>query len=253
MTTLTGKLNGKTALITGGNSGIGLETARRFIAEGAKVIITGRREAAVKQAAQELGPQATGLVADVSDLKAISQLYQQVQQQFGKLDILFANAGISELRPISEVDEALYDRIMDTNVKGLFFTVQKALPLLNDGASVIFNASVVAQKGFPNFSVYAASKAAVRSLARSLTADLKDRKIRINSLSPGPIATPIYDKMGLPEAQQREFSDSITQSLPHGQFGQPQDIAAAALYLASDESRFVTGIDLQVDGGLTQI
>lgn len=247
------KLAGKVAVITGGNSGIGLATARRFLAEGARVVITGRRQDAVNQAVQELGPNASGIVGDVSKLSDLDQLYRQVAQLHGKIDVLFANAGISELRHLSEVDESFYDRIMDINVKGLFFTVQKALPLLRDGASIVLNGSVMGQKGFENFSVYSATKAAVRSFARSWTSDLKQRQIRVNVLSPGPIETPIYDKMGLPESIAQEFSLGIQQMVPLGRFGRDEEVAAAALFLASDESSFVNGADLHVDGGAAQI
>ncbi|MEZ0372840.1 MAG: SDR family oxidoreductase [Candidatus Sericytochromatia bacterium] len=248
-----GKLAGKIAVITGGNSGIGLATARRFIAEGARVVITGRREQAVNQAVQALGPQASGIVGDVSRLADLDELYRKIEKAYGKIDVLFANAGVGEFRHLSEVDEAFYDRITDTNVKGLFFTVQKALPLLRDGASVLLNASVVHQKGFPNFSVYAATKAAVRSFARSWAVDLKDRGIRVNVLSPGPIQTPIYEKMGLPADAIKDFSASVIQNVPLGRFGTDDEIATAAVFLASDDSRYVNGADLAVDGGLDQV
>jgi NAD(P)-dependent dehydrogenase (short-subunit alcohol dehydrogenase family) len=246
------KLTGKVALITGGNSGMGLATAQKFINEGAKVVITGRRKEAVEQAVQQLGPSATGIVGDVSNLSDLDALYSQIKDKHGKLDILFANAGVANLRHISEVDEAFYDKHMNINVKGLFFTVQKALPLLSDGSSIILNSSAVNNKGMANFSVYAASKAAVRSLSRSLTMDLKDHKIRVNAISPGPIATPIFGKMGLPEEAVQQMTEGFSQMIPLGHPGTSEDIANAALYLASDDSKFVTGIDLYVDGGLAQ-
>lgn len=247
------QLQGKTALITGGNSGIGLATAQTFIDAGARVLLTGRRANAVQEAVAKLGEHAQGFVGDVSKLTELDALYAQVAQKFGKLDILFANAGVAQMRHLSEVDEAFFDQIVDINFKGLYFTIQKALPHLNPGASIILNGSVVAQKGFPNFSVYAATKAAVRSLARSWAQDLKNQRIRVNTLSPGPIETPIYSKMGMPEAAQQEFGASIVSTMPLGRFGQAHEIAQAALYLASDQSSFVTGIDLPVDGGIAQV
>jgi NAD(P)-dependent dehydrogenase (short-subunit alcohol dehydrogenase family) len=247
------KLAGKIALITGGNSGMGLATAQEFISEGAKVVITGRRKEAVEQAVQQLGPDGTGIVGDVSILSDLDSLYSQIRDKFGKLDILFANAGIVEMRPISDVDEAAYDRIADINIKGLFFTVQKSLPLLNDGASIILNSSALHQKGMANASVYIASKAAVRSFSRTFAAELKDRKIRVNTISPGPIATPIMSKMGLPAEEEQQMAEGFAQMVPLGRLGSSEDIAHAALYLASDDSKFVTGIDLSVDGGFAQL
>lgn len=247
------RLNGKIAVITGGNSGIGLATARKFIAEGAQVVITGRREDVVNQAVRELGPKASGVVGDVSKLTDLDALYRQVKQLHGRIDILFANAGIAEFRHVSEVDEAFYDRTTDVNVKGLFFTVQKALPLLSQGASILLNGSAVHQKGFPNFSVYAATKAAVRSFARSWVTDLKDRGIRVNVISPGPIETPIYTKMGLPEQAVQEMGVGFAQQVPLGRFGQDDEVAATAVFLASDEASFINGVDLSVDGGLAQV
>ena len=247
------KLQGKVALITGGNSGIGLATAQKFIDEGAKVIITGRRAEAVQTAVTQLGANATGVVGDVSKQADLDALYSKIKADFGSLDIVFANAGVAELRHFSEVDETHYDRVMDINVKGLFFSVQKALPLLNDGASIILNASVVGIKGFPNFSVYAASKAAVRSFARSWATDLKERKIRVNTLSPGPIETPIYGKLDLPDTAVQQMGEGFAQQVPLGRFGQSEEIANAALFLASEDASFVNGIDLHVDGGLVQV
>jgi NAD(P)-dependent dehydrogenase (short-subunit alcohol dehydrogenase family) len=248
-----GRLKGKVAVITGGNSGIGLATARRFIAEGAKVVITGRRAAAVEQAVQELGAEASGVVGDVGRLEDLDLVFDQIAKLHGKIDILFANAGIGEFRHLSEVDEAFYDKIMDINTKGLFFTVQKALPLLRDGASILLNASAVHHKGFPNFSVYAASKAAVRSFARSWATDLKERGIRVNVISPGPIQTPIIHKLGLPEAAVEDFSSGLAQQVPLGRVGLDDEIANTAVFLASDESSFINGADISVDGGLGQV
>ena len=247
------RLDGKIALITGGNSGIGFTTAETFIREGAKVVILGRRKDAVEEASEKLGPSATGIVGDVSNLSDLDSLYSEIKEKFGKLDIVFANAGVARLGHVSEVDEDFYDLHMDINVKGLFFTVQKALPLLNDGASIILNASAAHCMGFPNFSVYSATKAAVRSFSRSLATDLKDRQIRVNTISPGPIETPIFGKFGLSEQEAKQMGESFTQSVPLGRLGSSQDIANGALFLASDESSFVTGIDLPIDGGTAQV
>ncbi len=247
------KLKDKVALITGANSGMGFDTARAFIEAGARVIINGRRAEAVQEAVAKLGPQATGIVADVADLNALNTLYEQVQAQFGKIDILFANAGIASMRHVNEVDEAYYDNMMDINVKGLFFTVQKALPVLKDGASILLNASVVQQKGMPNFSVYAASKAAVRSFARSFVSDLKDRQIRVNVISPGPIETPIYGKMELPEATVQAMGQSFAEQVPLGRFGTGDEIAKAAVFLASSDASYINGVELAIDGGFTQV
>lgn len=248
-----GKLSGKVAVITGGNSGIGLATARRFIAEGAQVVITGRREDAVNSAVKELGEQASGVIGDVSQLAELDKLWLQIEQTYGKIDILFANAGVSEFRHFSEVDEAHYDRLMDTNVKGLFFTVQKALPLLRDGGSIVLNSSSAQQKGAPNFSVYSASKAAVRSFARNWAVDLKDRGIRVNVISPGPVLTPMFDKINLPQEALGEMTAGIAQLIPLGRFGQEDEIASAAVFLASSESSYINGAEIAVDGGLAQV
>jgi NAD(P)-dependent dehydrogenase (short-subunit alcohol dehydrogenase family) len=248
------KLHGKVALITGGNSGMGLATAQKFISEGARVIITGRRKEAVDMAVQLLGPSATGIVGDVSNLSNLDDLYGEIKEKFGTLDVIFANAGIAEMCHISEVDEAHYDKIMNINLKGLYFTIQKALHLLNDGASIILNSAAVHNKGSENFSVYSASKAAVRNLSRCLTMDLKARKIRVNTISPGPIDTPIMDKLGLPaETIQYMVTEMLPQMVPLGHMGKSEDIADAALFLASSDSKFVTGIDLPIDGGAAQI
>ena len=247
------KLIGKVALITGGNSGIGLATAKKFIAEGAKVVITGRREEANQAALSELGANATAVTGDVSQFKDLDKIYQHIKEKHGKFDILFANAGVAKLRHLSEVDESHFDLLMDINVKGLFFTVQKALPFLNDGASIILNSSAVKSKGFPNFSVYAATKAAVRSFARSWAVDLKEKQIRVNTLSPGPIETPIYEKMKLPQEEVQKMSEGFAQIVPLGRFGSADDIANAALFLASSDSQYVTGADIAVDGGIAQV
>jgi NAD(P)-dependent dehydrogenase (short-subunit alcohol dehydrogenase family) len=248
------KLHGKVALITGGNSGMGLATAQKFISEGARVIITGRRKEAVDIAVQQLGLNATGINGDVSNLSDLDALYREIKEKFGTLDVIFANAGIAEMRHISEVDEAHYDKIMNINLKGLYFTIQKALPLLSDGASIILNSAGAHSKGSENFSVYSAAKAGVRSLSRCFAVDLKSRNIRVNTLSPGPIDTPIMGKLGLPpETIEHMVTEMLPTMVPLGRMGESEDIANGALFLASRDSKFVTGIDLPIDGGLTQV
>lgn len=247
------KLTGKIALVTGGNSGMGLESARLLAAEGAKVVITGRRQKDLDDAVKYVGPNALGVQGDVSKLADLDRLYAAIKEKFGHLDIIFANAGHGTLNPLGGVSEAEFDAQFNTNVKGLFFTVQKALPLLRDGASVILNASIAGYKGMEAFSVYSATKAAVRSFARTWTSDLKARKIRVNSLSPGPIDTPILDKAGLTKEQADGWKESLKNSVPLGRIGRSDEIAKTVLFLASDDSSYITGIDLTVDGGLAQV
>ncbi len=248
-----GRLSGKIAVITGANSGMGLATAKKFVKEGAHVVITGRREKELKEAAELIGKNVTTVTSDVSRLEDLDRLYSIVREKHGHIDILFANAGLGQVTPLGSVTEATFDKTFDVNVKGLFFTVQKALPLLKDGASIILNASIAASTGLEGFSVYSASKAAVRSFARSWTSDLKARKIRVNSLSPGPIETPIFGKMGLTQEQAEQFGANIVSQVPLGRIGKPEEIAATVVFLASDESSFITGVDLSVDGGLAQV
>lgn len=245
------KLQGKVAVITGGNSGIGYETAKLFKNEGATVVITGRRSEAVAQAAEELG--VIGLVSDTSDTSGLEALYSSIREQAGNIDILFLNAGIAQFAPIEQVDEDIYDSIFNTNVKGLYFNVQKALPLLNEGASVIFTTSAVTRKGFATTSVYSATKAAVRNLARTLSAELLPRKIRVNAIAPGPIETPIYEKLGLPQDALNGLADNFTSMNPMKRFGSSAEVAGPALFLASGDSSYITGIELAVDGGATQL
>jgi NAD(P)-dependent dehydrogenase (short-subunit alcohol dehydrogenase family) len=247
------KLAGKVALVTGGNSGMGLASAKLFAAEGAKVIITGRRKEDLDAAAKSLGAPALGIQGDVSKLSDLDRLFAAIKDKFGRLDVLFANAGVGELCPIGQVPEDQFDRQFAINVKGLFFTVQKALPLLRDGASIILNSSIAGYKGMEGMSVYSATKAAVRSFARTWTSDLKARKIRVNSLSPGPIETPIFGKMGLSEEQAAGFKQALPGMVPLGRIGSSDEIAKVALFLASDDSSYITGIDLTVDGGMAQV
>jgi len=247
------RLNGQIALITGGNSGIGLAAARKFVDEGAKVIITGRNQANLDAAVAEIGGNVTAIQNDVSNLEDLDQLFSTVETQFGKLDVLFANAGVAKVAPFGHVEEEFFDPQFDTNVKGLYFTVQKALPLLLDNSSVILNSSILSNKGMANMSVYNATKASVRSFARTWAEELKQRKIRVNVISPGPIETPIYDKLGMPREQVEQMGEAMVAQIPLGRFGQVDEIADAALFLASDESSYVNGADLAVDGGMAQI
>jgi NAD(P)-dependent dehydrogenase (short-subunit alcohol dehydrogenase family) len=241
------RLDGKIAVITGGNSGIGLATAQRFVQEGAYVFITGRRQSELDKAVKQIGKNATGVQSDVSNLADLDRLYETVKQQKGRIDVLFANAGIGEVAPLGSITESHVDKIFSVNVKGLLFTVQKALPLFQDGGSIILTASVGGSKGFEGFSVYDATKAAIRSFARTWTVDLKQRKIRVNAISPGPIDTPMLGQ------QSEQVKTSLVSIVPLGRMGRPEEIAKAASFLASDDSSFVTGIELFVDGGQGQV
>jgi NAD(P)-dependent dehydrogenase (short-subunit alcohol dehydrogenase family) len=247
------KLDGKVAVITGGTSGIGLATAQKFADEGARVYITGRRQSELDAAVKQIGSNATGVQGDVANLADLDRLYAAVKQGSGRIDILFANAGGGEFARLGEITEAHFDKTFGANVKGLLFTVQKALPLFQDGGSIILNASIVASKGSEAFSVYSATKAAVRSFARCWTLDLKQRKIRVNAISPGPIDTPGLSGLGQTEDQSAQLKASLVATVPLGRLGTPEEIAKAALFLASDDSSFITGIELFVDGGAAQI
>lgn len=247
------KLKGKVAVVTGGNSGIGFAAAKLFLAEGARVVFTGRRPDAVRAAQEELGPGALGVVADAARSADTDALLAQVERLHGRIDVLFLNAGVAPFAPLEEQTERGFDEVFAINVKGPYFTVQKALPLLSKGASIVLNASVVAEKGFPTTSVYSASKAALRNLARTLTAELAPRGIRVNSVSPGPIDTPIYGKLGKPDAEVEQMAAGFRTMVPLDRFGTSEELARAVLFLASDDSSFVTGADLQVDGGLAQV
>lgn len=247
------KLDGKVALVTGGTSGIGLATAKRFVAEGAYVFITGRRQAELDTAVNAIEKNVTGVQSDVSNLADLDRLFTTIQQEQGHLDVLFANAGGGGIAPLGSITEEHFDKTFDTNVKGLLFTVQKALPLLLEGASIILNASTASIVGTPAFSVYSATKAAVRSFARNWTLDLKDRHIRVNAISPGVVPTPGYNLMGLSNEQVQGFIDSQVVNIPLGRVGTPDEIAKVVVFLASDDSSFVNGIELFVDGGMAQI
>jgi NAD(P)-dependent dehydrogenase (short-subunit alcohol dehydrogenase family) len=248
-----GKLDGKVAVVTGGNSGIGLATARRFAAEGARVVITGRRQAELDRAVAEIGHGAIGVQGDVAKLADLDQLYATVQEKHGRVDVLFANAGGGTFAPLGSITEEHFDQQFGTNVKGLLFTVQKALPLFSDGGSIILNASIVSIKGMAAFSVYSATKAAVRSFARTWTVDLTDRKIRVNALSPGPIETPALDGLAKTKVEADQIKAGLASQVPLGRMGDADEIAKVAVFLASDDSSYVTGIELFVDGGMAQV
>ena len=247
------KLSGKIAVITGGNSGIGLATAKLFASEGAQVVITGRRKDELDKAVAVIGKGAIGVQSDVAKMADLDKLFTEAKGKFGHIDVLFANAGVIELAPLGTITEQSFDKQFSINVRGLLFTVQKALPLMKEGASIILNSSVVNSKGMGAMSVYSATKAAVRSFARTWTTDLKDRKIRVNVVSPGPIETPIYSTLGLPEQQMQDFAKSVEGQVPMGRFGQADEIAHAVLFFASSDSSYITGVDLQVDGGMTAV
>ncbi len=248
------KLAGKVAVVTGGSSGIGLATAKRFVDEGAYVFITGRRQNELDAAVKQIGQNVTSVRSDVSKLGDIDKLYAAVKEQKAKIDVVFANAGIGELAPIGQITEEHFDKQFDVNVKGLLFTVQKALPLLQDGGAIVLNASIVSITGNPAFSVYSATKAAVRSFARTWSVDLKERKIRVNAISPGVVPTPGYNTgLGMTQEQVDQFVKSMAANVPLGRPGTTDEIAKAVLFLASDDSSYVNGIELFVDGGLAQI
>jgi len=249
-----GKLEGKTAVTTGGSSGIGLATAKRFVEEGAYVFITGRRQGELETAVGQIGKNVTAVQSDVSKVADLDKLYAAVKKQKGKLDIVFANAGTGSFAPLGQISEEHFDKQFGVNVKGLLFTVQKALPLLQEGASIVLNASIVSATGSPAFSVYSATKAAVRSFARTWSVDLKQHKVRVNAISPGIIPTPGYNtSLGMTQDEVDQYVQSSLGDIPLGRPGTADEIAKAVLFLASDDSSYVTGIELFVDGGLAQI
>ena len=250
---LMGKLEGKIALITGGTSGIGLATAKRFVNEGADVFVTGRRGQELEAAVKEIGKGVTGVQGDVSKRADLDRLFAQIESEKGRLDVLFANAGVAQYGRLGEISEELFDSIFDINVKGVLFTVQKALPLMPDGASIILNASVVGSKGLSSNSVYSATKAAIRSFARTWTTDLKERRIRVNAISPGTIDTPGLNDLLASAAAGQERVQMMHNSVPLGRFGTADEIARAVVFLASDDASYVTGAELFVDGGFAQV
>lgn len=244
---------GKVVAITGGNSGIGLATAKLFHEEGARVAIAGRDQKTLDEAAKAIGGDTLAVKADVSKLGDIDKFFSQVGAKFGKIDALFANAGIAKFAPAGDSSEQMFDETFDTNVKGLYFTLQKSLSHLNDNAGIVLNSSVVNSKGSANTSVYSATKAAVRSLARTFASELVDRGIRVNVVSPGPITTPIFGRTGLPQAAVDEFASHVKEQVPMKRFGTPEEVGHAVLFLASPEASYITGVDLNVDGGMGQI
>ena len=245
------RYTGKVALITGGNSGIGLATAKRFKEEGATVVISGRDPKTLNAAAAEFG--FTAVRADVAHLGEIEQMYREAVEKVGKIDVLFANAGIYKASPLAETTEAFFDESVDINFKGLFFTVQKALPYLNDGAAIILNSSTVTSKGWPGIAVYSATKAAVRSLARSFSAELLPRGIRVNTVSPGATFTPIFGRLGLRAAELDATAAGLLKMVPIGRFATAEDIAAGVAYLGSSDAAYAVGSELTIDGGLGQL
>jgi len=247
------KLEGKIALVTGANSGIGLATAKRFVSEGAYVFITGRRDTELAAAARQIERNVTAVPGDVSKPADLDRLFAQIKREKGRLDVLFANAGVAKYAPLGTITEEFYDSIFDINVKGLLFTVQKALPLMPDGASIVLNASIVGSKGLPANSVYAATKAAVRSFARTWTTDLKARRIRVNAVSPGSIDTPGLNGLLASSEAGEQRRKAINSAVPLGRFGTPDEIAKAVVFLASDDASYVTGAELFVDGGFAQV
>jgi NAD(P)-dependent dehydrogenase (short-subunit alcohol dehydrogenase family) len=248
-----GKLDGKIALVTGGNSGIGLAAAKQFVHEGAYVFITGRRGPELAAAVDEIGKNATGVPGDMANLRDLDRLYAQIQQEKGRLDVVFANAGAAKYAALGSITEELYDSIFDINVKGLLFTVQKSLPLLPDGGAIVLNASIVGSKGLASNSVYSASKAAVRSFARTWTTDLKPRRIRVNAVSPGSIDTPgLRELLASSEVGQQRLK-MLSAAVPLGRLGTPEEIAKAVVFLASDDASYISGIELFVDGGFAQV
>jgi NAD(P)-dependent dehydrogenase (short-subunit alcohol dehydrogenase family) len=248
-----GRLDGKIALITGGTAGIGLATAQLFQQEGAQVIVTGRNPKTVEEAKMALGPGALAVASDASHLADTDALMKTIAEKFGRLDVLFANAGVTQFAPVEQVDETFFDRHFDLNVKGLFFTVKKSLNLLSDGGAVLLNASVAASKGFAGASIYSATKAAVRSFGRTLAAELAPRRIRVVTISPGPVATALFSKLEMP----KEAADAVAAGWAAGvalkRMGQPEEIARLALFLASDEASFITGTEVFADGGLAEL
>jgi len=250
---MSGKLENKVAVITGGNSGIGLATAKLFAEQGAKVVITGRRPDVVNRAAAAIGHGAIGVPGDIAKLADLEKLYGVVHEKFGKIDILIANAAAYAVAPLASFTEQMFDQLSNINFKGTFFTVQKALPYLRDGASVVLTSSVVAEKGVPNHSIYSATKAAVRSLARSLSAELLDRKIRVNVLTPGPVDTPVFESIASTKEEVEAVKAAMSQFAPVKRIASAEELAEATLFLASDASAFMVGSELLIDGGIRSL
>ena len=246
-------LSGKTALITGGSSGIGLATARRFVSEGANVVIAARDEVRVEAATRELGEGAVGICVDLRSVAGLDAMFDTLRAHHSRLDVVFANAGSTEPQPLGEITEADWDREFDLNVKGIVFLIQKALPMLADGGAIVLTTSIANVKGLPGATAYSASKAAVRTFARTWTSELRSRGIRVNAVSPGPIDTPLHNGLGADDPQMRQRVMAMVEQIPVGRIGRPDDVASAVTFLASDQATFITGVELSVDGGLTQI
>lgn len=247
------RLTGKVAVVTGGNSGIGLATAQRFLEEGARVAISGRNQKTLAEAVRKLGKEVLAIQADTAHLSEVEKFLSEVQKKFGKIDVLFINAGVAKFAPLSETPENLFDEQFDINIKGAYFTIQKAVPYLNDGASIILNTSVAGSTGTPGTSAYSATKAALRSLARTAAAELVERNIRVNAVAPGPIVTPIFGRTGLPQDVIDDWAKDLVGKVPMKRFGQPEEVAGVVAFLASPDSWYVTGVEINVDGGLGQL
>ena len=247
------RLEGKVAVVTGGNSGIGLATAKRLQEEGARVVIAGRSKKTLDEAVKSIGNGVLALQADVAKLSDVDHLYKEISQKLGKIDVLFVNAGVAKFAPLAETSEGLYDEQFDINIKGAYFTIQKAIPFLNDNASIILNTSVAGIKGTAGASAYAATKAALRSLARTAAAELAERGIRVNTVAPGPIETPIFGRTGLPKEALDSFLKDVLSKIPLKRIGQPEEVAGAVAFLASGDASYITGVELNVDGGMGQI
>jgi len=247
------RLEGKIAVVTGGNSGIGLATAQRFLEEGAKVAISGRNETTLAEALKKLGKDVLAVRADTAHLDEVERFLREVNKKLGKIDVLFVNAGVAKFAPLTETPESLFDEQFDINIKGAYFTIQKAVPYLNDGASIILNTSVAGSTGTPGTSAYSATKAALRSLARTAAAELAERNIRVNAVAPGPIITPIFGRTGLPQQAIDDWAKDLVSQVPMKRFGQPEEVAGVVAFLASRDSSYITGVEINVDGGLGQL
>ncbi|HUI75163.1 MAG TPA: SDR family oxidoreductase [Candidatus Acidoferrum sp.] len=247
------RLEGKVAVVTGGNSGIGLATAKRLQEEGAKVAISGRNRKTLDEASKTIGNGVLTVQADVAELGEVEKFYGEISRKLGKIDVLFVNAGVAKFVPLADTSEKVFDEQFDINIRGAYFTIQKALPLLNDGASIILNTSVVGSKGFAGASAYAATKAALRSLARTAATELADRGIRVNTVAPGPIETPIFERTGLPKEALDDFAKDAISKIPLKRFGQPEEVAGVVAFLASKDASYITGVEINVDGGMGQV
>jgi len=247
------RLEGKVAVVTGGNSGIGLATAKRLQEEGAKVAISGRNRKTLDEASKTIGNGVLTVQADVAELGEVEKFYGEISRKLGKIDVLFVNAGVAKFVPLADTSEKVFDEQFDINIRGAYFTIQKALPLLNDGASIILNTSVVGSKGFAGASAYAATKAALRSLARTAATELADRGIRVNTVAPGPIETPIFERTGLPKEALDDFAKEAVSKIPLKRFGQPEEVAGVVAFLASKDASYITGVEINVDGGMGQV